>query len=123
MLGQHESKVTVKREALLAAIKKNRQKHSEDYIEARAGFRDHVRILATTLAADCEVGKDPELKPLRQLEEPRSYLPDYDRAIAMLEMSVDDLLEISEERFREYVLDEWNWSDRFRQMSMSYAHR
>jgi hypothetical protein len=123
MLGQHESKVTVKREALLEAIKKNRQKHKSDYLEAERGFRDAVRILATVLAADCEAGKAPDLKPIRDLDVPRSHLPSYDRAIAMLEMSVDDLMEISEERFREYVLDEWDWTDRFKAVSSSYGRR
>lgn len=123
MLGQHESKVTVKREALLDAIKKNRQKHKAEFLEATTGYRSAVLLAATVLVADCEVGKEPDLKPLRTMEEPRSHLPAYDRAIAMLEMSVDDLMEISEERFREYVLDEWDWTDRFKAVSSSYGRR
>lgn len=55
------------------------------------------------------------------LVEPMDQTKDYDRAISMLRMSVDDVLEISEEEFQMYVLDEWHWKGQFSASTVGYV--
>lgn len=53
-------------------------------------------------------------KPIRRsisLPEPIDRTKDYDRVIAMLEMSVEDEVELEEHDFDRYVLDNWEWKD------------
>lgn len=43
---------------------------------------------------------------------PEDHTDEYDKAIGMLEMSVDDTVLITHDEYRQYVLDEWFWKDR-----------
>jgi len=45
---------------------------------------------------------------------------DYDRAIAMLEMSVEGEITVSEADFRTFVMDDWNWRSQFKHSNMAY---
>lgn len=51
-----------------------------------------------------------ELRCLVNLIAPEDHTVDYDRSIQMLEMSVESQIVISEEEFRNYVQDLWEWS-------------
>ena len=44
----------------------------------------------------------------------------YTRAIRMLELSVEDVIEIEEHIFNQLVLDEWGWKQQFTAMSALY---
>lgn len=43
------------------------------------------------------------------MPEPQDHTPDYDRVIAMLEMSVDTVIELDADSFDNYVMDNWAW--------------
>ncbi|HXM03797.1 MAG TPA: hypothetical protein VN939_14390 [Chthoniobacterales bacterium] len=43
------------------------------------------------------------------MPEPVDHTADYDRVISMLEMSAQDLVQVSAEQFDQYVLDNWRW--------------
>jgi hypothetical protein len=44
---------------------------------------------------------------------PVSYADSYNRAIRMLELSVDTVIELEEQIFNQLVLDEWSWKRTF----------
>ena len=46
-----------------------------------------------------------------------------DRAVAMLKMSVDEEVFLSEQDFRGYVLDDWDWKQKFLTSSRGYSAR
>ena len=54
---------------------------------------------------------------------PVSHVEDYDRAIAMLEIHTEDTISLSAEYVSQYVLDRWNWSERFVASAMKYSSR
>ena len=43
------------------------------------------------------------------LPEPDDHTADYDRVITMAEMSVLDVVDLSEDEFGMYVMDQWHW--------------
>lgn len=129
--------VKVSKAALLEKLHENRQKHGEQFEEAVIEFRRAIenRLQAFAFGPAKELARltqergttiDRVLKDLdEQLRSeefsdlvvlrgmaPKHNLKDYDRAIAMVEMSVDDEIELQQHEFRELVLDEWDWSDR-----------
>ena len=55
------------------------------------------------------------------LQEPQDQTADYDRAIRMMEMSEDEIIEISELDFECYVLDNWAWKKNFLISNMGYS--
>lgn len=57
-----------------------------------------------------EAGKEFYLRGLLNLIEPIDKTNDYDRALEMLQMSVDDVVEISDTEFQCFVQDQWAWT-------------
>ena len=55
------------------------------------------------------------------LAEPVDHTADYDRILAMLEMSVDDTISLSAQEFNQYVLDNWELSRLASYTNQSYA--
>jgi hypothetical protein len=105
-----ESKITVKKTELLLALVKNREGHRAEFLEAQHGFREAVIAELDKMLADAR-----DLKPIRltvSLPTPEDHTKDYDRVIRMLEMSVAEEIQISEQQFSWYVLNEWGWIQR-----------
>lgn len=111
------SEVKIKRADLVAKLTENRTAHTKIYKDAMEGyFVDAAKKLADK-QKDIESGKPVSSFTMAV---PKDHTPDYDRLIAMLEMSVDDELELSSVEFNRYVLDEWI-TDSEKNMLRSYA--
>lgn len=99
--------VTVRREALLDAVRKNRETHRDLFLKAQEGFRARVIEELDRRLADARAGKAINLA--FQLPTPIDQTSDYDRVIRMMEMSIHEAIELSEHEFAQYVMDDWAW--------------
>lgn len=113
-----ESKVTVKKDALLEAVVKNRAAHADEHLTALLGYRNAVIAKLQMMLKQAEAGKLDETHI--GLVEPKSHVKDYDRVIRMLTMSVAEEWTISEQQFSQYVLDEWDWQATFKASTARY---
>ncbi len=52
--------------------------------------------------------------------EPTSNEKDYERALSMLDMSVDDEIILDQNEYNQYVLNEWVWSNSFNHSKAAY---
>jgi len=119
----NKSTVTVKKDELLAEIRKNRAKHQEIYEDAKAGYFDAViDMLEDKVDLAREESSDLNLYEINTLVYPVNHTKDYDRVIRMLEMSTADDVTISETQFSNYVLDEWAWKQEFISTSSNYTN-
>lgn len=123
MLGNDffESKVTIRKDELLHAVRENRVKHVQEHAEAMAGYRLRVVDEARKLVEDGTTGKTIDRGPITSLVVPPNHAKDYDRVIRMLEMSTADVITVSETQFSNFVLDEWNWSAAFKNVTSGYT--
>ena len=115
------SGVTVKKEELLSALKKNREAHRTLFLEAQEGYRE-----AAIKELDAMLKEARDNKPIRRsvtLIEPHDHTRDYDRAIRMLSMSVSETIFVSESEFAQYVEDDWGWKEAFVGTAMGYSKR
>lgn len=109
--------VKVKKLDLLEIIRKNRHEHRAKYNKAFEGYRK-----------ECIIALEANLEALRQGKSvvhfterpPEDHTADYDRAIAMLDMSVDDVVEIFSREFQEYVQDDWDWKEEWMASNSKY---
>lgn len=100
-------KVRIDKGDLLKKIKENREAHRKDYDEAVVGFKaTAVDMMELYLRKAKEGG---EITLHIDLRRPVNKLAEYDRAIAMLMLSVDAVIELTVYEFDCYVLDNWNW--------------
>lgn len=111
--------VKVKKSELLAKLRHNRSEHREIFEEASEAFRQEVIRVLDERLADAKSGKRIRLRI--DLTQPMDQTNEYDQAIAMCEMSVDDVIELSYENFRNYVLDRWHWRDQFIAANATYS--
>ena len=101
--------VKVSKEALLGKLKMNRSSHREIFLKAQEGYRKKIIEELDVMMAEACIGK--RIRRGFEFPEPIDQTADYDRAIAMLEMSLEDEIVLSESDFACYVLDNWGWKD------------
>lgn len=111
--------VTVKKSDLLEIVKKNRVEHREIFEEAVIGYREKMLALLTEMIEDIRKGK--QVEHVIRMVQPVDQTRDYDRAIRMLNMSVDDTVELDEDTFANLVLDDWSWSRQFYTANSNYS--
>src|SRR6516225_12096323 len=111
--------VKVKREELLTKVRANREAHRTLFLKAQEGYRKLVIEELDRMLADAKAGR-PIARSIN-LAEPADHTADYDRILAMLEMSVDDTVILGAEEFSQYVLDRWTWSRVAISTNKSYA--
>ncbi len=100
--------IVVDKEQLLVALKSNRDEHEAIFIDAQKGYRAKViQELDKMLQAARDGGP---IKTYVQLDAPTNQTEDYNRAIQMLQWSVDDKHELTELEFNQFVLNVWSWS-------------
>lgn len=112
-------KITVNKAELMEKLKKNREEHREIFLEALDGFRKKAIQMLEERLTLAKAGKYFDL--YLHIVQPVDQTKDYDRAIKMLEMSIDASVELSERDFQQYVLDDWSWKDQFLTSNSLYS--
>ena len=107
--GSLERVITVKRAALLTKLAENKKEHEKLYNEAVVGYRVAVKNKLSAELDRVSSSKDWLENLGISMVKPTSYLKEFDRAIAMFTMEVNDEVELSEEDFSQYVMNEWDW--------------
>ena len=116
------NQVRVKKTELLEILKKNKAEHEAIFAEAQKTWQTAVVKELTSQLAIASENKLPSLLKLKKLEPPKSYASEYERAIGMLEMSVDDVVEIDQQEYQNYVRDIWNWSRNWAYSNSAYSN-
>lgn len=111
--------VKVNKNDLLEKLRKNRAEHREIFEEASQAFRKKVIQVLDERLADAREGKRIVLR--MDLVQPMDQTEEYDQAITMCEMSVDNEIILSYDNFRNYILDKWSWRDQFIASNARYS--
>lgn len=111
--------VKINRNVLLEKVRKNCQEHRALFLKAQEGYRAKVIEELDVMLSEAREGK--RIRRVISLPEPHDHTSDYDRVIAMLEMSVDDIVVLSSSEFEAYVLDNWNWKALAMTVNSTYA--
>lgn len=113
-------KIKVGRSKLLIEVKKNRTSHEKAYKEAVIGYRQASIEKLEQMLADAKNGK--AIQSDTNLEEPETHLAEYDRIIKQLELTSDHIIELHDQEFNQYVMDEWNWKHKFMTTNSFYSN-
>lgn len=103
--------VTVDRDEFLTRVRENRDNHRQVFEEAVEGYRNRLTAELERRIRDLKRGR--QIDQYIGLPEPEDHTADYDRIVAMAEMSVTDTIELSEDEFAMYVMDQWRWKQSF----------
>lgn len=115
--------VRVKRNEVLDKVRANLSEHEQIYKEAVIGYKAAVKDITARLAA--LAARDEEiletLRELNALKTPSLHKTEYIRAIKMLEMSADEVIELQEHEFAQLVMDDWQWQRSWLGGASAYA--
>lgn len=103
--------IKVEKAVLLKKLIENKQKHKELVEKAQIGFKKVVKETLEKLLQNVEKNKPIDFKELYNLTQPMNKTTEYEQAIEMLNMSIDDIVEITDQEFRCFVQDKWDWAD------------
>jgi hypothetical protein len=99
----------------------NRAAHTADYEKAFVVYRDDV-VAALKARLESVEHREP-FNLYFNLRSPEDHTADYDRVIAMLNMSVEKEVDLSSDEFNCYVLDNWEWAENAKMLNSSYSSR
>lgn len=113
--------VKLNRVTLLDIVYANKITHVQEYIEA---VDDYKLVVLKISIGNLKLAKTSNLAEIAKIKsipaKPESHESAYDKAICMLELSVDDELMIDGATFNQLVLDEWTWKQSFTSFNSIY---
>ena len=103
--------VRIDRLKLLTVLQENRTKHK---LTVNVAFKEYRKLVIVELDKMIDEAKSGKtIRRAIDLIEPMDQTAEYDTAILMLEMSVDQNIELDQHEFQQYVEDKWHWSNQF----------
>lgn len=106
--------VRVNKAELLKIVQDNKKKHVKEYEES---VKDYKKAAIKVAKEHVELAKTGDLEQIARIRampsKPTSYEKEYDRAIRMLELSVEETIDLESDVFNQLVLDEWMWKQSF----------
>lgn len=106
--------VNIERQELLSIVNANKVKHVEEYNESVRDYKKAALQIAKDNFALVKTGKVEDIARVKSMPpRPSSYENEYNRAIRMLELSVDEVIAVEQDVFNQLVLDEWDWKRSF----------
>lgn len=113
--------VKINKDELLGIVRANKEKHIAEFKDSVTDYTAAALKIAQEnlkLAKSGDVEKIAKIKSMPT--KPISFEDSYTRAIRMLELSVEDVIEVEEDIFNQLVLDEWTWKHTFVANSTMY---
>ena len=103
------SNVKIKKQKLLDAVTKNLEQHKSYVAEAT---QDRRNALLTYLAEELLLmtnSSDFQPEHLKHFPAPTDNSAEYEKAIAMIGMTEDEVIELDERQFDKLVMDNWGF--------------
>lgn len=111
--------VTVRKQELLDILRENRTNHRAIFEEACEGYQKETERILQEHLDEVRAGKRKKITV--SLPYPEDHTKDYDRAIKMVEMSVNDEITMTDYDFQSYVMDDWQWKRQFLASNAPYS--
>ena len=106
---------------LLGIVRENKAKHILEYKEAVDDYINAARTIVNYNVDKINQGTVESIAKCKGIPSaPKSYEDEYNRAIRMLELSVEAEIELDADVFNQLVLDEWAWKNSFSIMAQNY---
>jgi hypothetical protein len=111
----------IKKADLLKVIQKNREAHRRIFLEAVEGYKAEALRMLEERVRMIKSGKVVNITVV--LPVPEDHTQDYDRVIKMIEMDTSKTIELQEDEFAQYVMDDWQWKRQWATTNALYTAR
>lgn len=114
----------VDKRVLIEVLRENRKLHLADYQEARQGYKEAVTAALTKALKAAKAGDYEAWRNMyHNLSKPENYEKSYDLAIKKMELSQHSIVHLSDAEFKQYVMDEWAWTNQFTTSTAMYVSK
>lgn len=103
--------VTIGKDDLLAILQHNRDRHRAVFEEAVQRYHEQALAQLNEHIARISGARDKPIAVRVVLPVPEDHTEDYDRVIGMLEKHTGNAVDVTEGKYRNYVDDQWNWTN------------
>jgi hypothetical protein len=110
--------IKVSKAELIETLRLNRDEHQAIFDKAMDVYRD--KMIEELEARIVEVKAGSKIRRGFSLPEPENHVVDFDYAIEMLELDLDDEVVLTVAEFRTYYKNEWGWQQSFAGNTQSY---
>lgn len=111
--------IKVKVSYLKRVLTENRHEHKKEFEVTYSGFRNQV---ITLMEENLEKAKNGDEVITRiDLNPPIDHTEDYDIVLDMLRIHEDSKITVTQEEYKNFILDKWHWSSSFSSSSSSYS--
>lgn len=115
-------KTKVNKTELIDKITAALEEHRAQYTKALTGWMNQMQGACENVIQRVKSGRikafPSEFHNLMQI--PTLHTDDYEAALKMLEMSVDEVIELGPEDFDQLVLGNWNWKEQWNTSNSRY---
>lgn len=116
--------VSVSKLRLLEKLKENAASHQAEFEKLNREYQgvmiENLARILQRFERERQEGAPSHPPSLHSISAPRSYTKHYQRAIGMLELHQSELVDLSEQEYDRYWLDEWGWRQEFDMVRTSY---
>ena len=113
--------IKVDTKKLIDIIKKNRNTHIKEFKEAIEAYHQEVIELLEEGLQKAKSGE--KYQTSYYVQKPESYEGDYDTIIGMLELSIEEIVELDHDQYKQYVQNVWRWSEIFNSTRAYYQNK
>lgn len=117
--------VKIDRSRLAKTVTANRQKHVEEYELALDGYKQQLANRLKDLTKQVRTAIADQILEVQvntfDLPQPENHVSDYDTVLEMIDFSVDTEFVLTQQEFKQYVLDEWHWTAQLVSSNKFYA--
>ena len=110
--------ISVNKAKLIEQIKKNKENHIKEYDKAVVAYKEEA---LKQLNEQIKKVQEGSLKAALNLITPINNAENYDKIIEMFEWEVNDIVELEQKEFNEYVQDETEFAVQAKFSNMFYT--
>jgi hypothetical protein len=119
--GKLINSVKVKKNELLSVLQENLTKHKDDVLDGLELRREEMKEYFTAKLEKMDSNNKYNPKENINFRMPVDSSKDYEKAIRMIEMTQDEIIELDENQFDKLVMDNWEWKEQLALTSQMYG--
>lgn len=112
--------IRVNRASLIEKIKENKAAHIKAYEKAVVAYKEEALRQLSILTEKANSG---DVRLSLNLVSPVNYAENYDKVVQMFEWEVDDIVELEQQEFNKYVLDETSFALQAKMSNSAYLSK
>ena len=112
--------IKVDKDKLLTKMRENRDNHRKVFEEALSGWEQNVLDELKKAVRDAKARK--QFRTFFSLPQPEDHTAEYDAAISQVEWEVGGVIDLTQQQFSQFILDDWGWKPDFLGNTASYLN-